>query len=157
MLTADAARAFLVAKETRGMSPRTLQSHRYRLNVFGRMCPTLPTEPEPLEAFLHGGRHLGERGILDSEKPRRSGGRSPKPGAGGWGGPRARREELGATFCVCFLTGVPHLPHQLVELLLGELRRHTEPSGNTTQRQERRDWQFTIAGATRRIDTQNER
>ncbi len=52
MLTADGIATFLVAKTAKGLSPNTLESYRYRLDVFARFCPELPDAPEPIERFL---------------------------------------------------------------------------------------------------------
>ena len=52
METAEAVTAFLIAKTSRGLSARTIASYTYRLRAFARMCPALPSSPEPIEAFL---------------------------------------------------------------------------------------------------------
>lgn len=50
MQTADAVAAFLDAKSKRGLSPRTLEGYRGRLERFAQAYPVLPTEPEPVES-----------------------------------------------------------------------------------------------------------
>ncbi len=53
--TQRAAEAFLRAKTAKGLSPRTIETYRYRLGILGTAAPTLPVgrdSAETIEAFL---------------------------------------------------------------------------------------------------------
>ncbi len=52
MFTIDAVSAFLAAKTARGLTHRTLETYQYRLNIFARYYPVLPTLPAQIDAFL---------------------------------------------------------------------------------------------------------
>ena len=52
MLTSDAIAAFLAAKTARGLAARTLETYRYRLNIFARCYPALPHLPAQIDVFL---------------------------------------------------------------------------------------------------------
>ncbi len=52
MLTTEAVAACLAAKTARGLTTRTLETYRYRLNIFDRFYPDLPTRPAQIDAFL---------------------------------------------------------------------------------------------------------
>ncbi len=52
METLEACGRFLLAKQAKGLSPRTLETYRYRLFIFARFAPELPMSAEELEEFL---------------------------------------------------------------------------------------------------------
>lgn len=50
--TTLAIQLFLAGKRAKGLAPKTLESYRYRLGVYERTHPTLPTAPDTIEQFL---------------------------------------------------------------------------------------------------------
>lgn len=52
MKTLEACGRFLLAKQAEGLSPRTLETYRYRLFIFARFAPELPMSAEEIEEFL---------------------------------------------------------------------------------------------------------
>lgn len=52
MQTSKAKDQFITAKRVKGLSPRTLETYCYRLEIFARAHPNLPTKAQVIEDFL---------------------------------------------------------------------------------------------------------
>lgn len=54
MDTTQAIELFIVGKQAKGLSRHTLDHYRYRLGVFAKTYPSLPTDPSSIASFLVG-------------------------------------------------------------------------------------------------------